>query len=150
MSKAWYVRQTGTVYGPYGSRKLKEMAINGEISRDCEVSNDQSGPWTPIERLKGIQFAAATPPPKLQPTAGSFTELVSKKSTGTVQTIELTSKKFKIIQIAGFLIGLPGAAICIYAFAMKSVAILSLGGSIFAVGFIVTLIGAVLAWWHHG
>ncbi len=66
------------------------MAINGEIPRDCEVSNDKSGPWTPIEKLKAIQFAAEAPPrnlqfaavprpPKSNPTIGNFTKLACQQ-----------------------------------------------------------------------
>lgn len=149
MTKSWYVRQADSVYGPYGSRKLQEMAINGEISQDCEVSNSEKGPWITAEKLKGIQFAAA-PPPKINTSVDLATDLVSTKSTGAVQTIELTSKKFKLVQIIGFLIGLPGGAICLYSLSIKSFALLPFGASIFLVGLLITLAGAVLAWWHHG
>ena len=62
MAREWYIKQAGTLRGPYGSSRLKQLIVNGKVDRGAEVANSSDGPWHSINRIKGIQFPSPDEP----------------------------------------------------------------------------------------
>lgn len=50
----WLIRHNGKQVGPVGSAKLKELARNGRLSKDCEVQQVGTEGWHPITKIKGL------------------------------------------------------------------------------------------------
>ncbi len=92
MAKAWFIQQTGKVYGPYSSARLKELAAAGQISSDAHVSNFLDGPWHPISRVKGLKIPttlASAAPLLVQ------TREIPSQSAGMVTTKQPRSGQFR-------------------------------------------------------
>jgi hypothetical protein len=61
MASEWFVRGGGKVYGPLDSSKLRQLVADGKINESTDVSQSQSGPWSPAGKVRGL-FGNATPP----------------------------------------------------------------------------------------
>ena len=140
MPKIWYVKQQNQVYGPYGSSKLRSMALNDEIQPSSQISNYEDGPWKHAERLKGLEFSAP-PPPK--------TNQQSESPSG-VQTIQLTAKKIKVIYAIGIIVGFIGFAVLMGGGLLESGLLAITGGLLFLGGIVVASYAKLQQWWNHG
>lgn len=60
MASVWFVRQTGKVYGPVDSSRLKKLASAGKLLRDSGIAKQRQGPWTQASQVRGL-FAEASP-----------------------------------------------------------------------------------------
>lgn len=61
----WFVRQSGSVYGPFDSARLKKLADARKILPTSEVTKQLPGPWSQASLVRGL-FTPATPAgPKL-------------------------------------------------------------------------------------
>lgn len=50
----WFVRQTGKVYGPFDSVRMRKLAAAGKLLRDSGVAKQVGGPWTQASRVRGL------------------------------------------------------------------------------------------------
>ena len=53
MTNDWFFQVMGLVRGPVDSRTLRELAVDGEITRDTFVRR-QDGDWITADRVKGL------------------------------------------------------------------------------------------------
>jgi hypothetical protein len=54
MAALWFVRGNGKVYGPLDSARLKQIAAEGKINEATEVAQNQTGPWYPAGKVRGL------------------------------------------------------------------------------------------------
>jgi len=57
MSKQWYVKQDGKVFGPMPSATLRDYVTEGRVTARAEVAYSATGPWCPVTDVKGLAFA---------------------------------------------------------------------------------------------
>jgi hypothetical protein len=67
MAALWFVRGGGKVYGPLDSARLKQLAAEGKINEGTDVAQNQSGPWYPAGKVRGLFDANAAPAPAYVP-----------------------------------------------------------------------------------
>jgi hypothetical protein len=67
-----------------------------------------------------------------------------------VQTIQATAKRWKALQGVGVLLIVVGFTLTFIAFALKAFALLSVGGTLIALGVPFYIVGRVGGWWFHG
>lgn len=61
MATQWYYNHDGQNCGPIDGSQLKELAVNGTISRDTLLWKDGMKDWVPARKVKGL-FAEPPPP----------------------------------------------------------------------------------------
>jgi hypothetical protein len=54
MAANWFVRQSGKVFGPFDSSKLRQLTAAGKITPQTELSQGANGPWAPAGNVKGL------------------------------------------------------------------------------------------------
>lgn len=71
MSTNWFVKQHNKTYGPFSSKKLKELAAQSKITSHTLVRQGTDSSWVPAQTVKGL-FDSATKPsgPSEQPAVG--------------------------------------------------------------------------------
>ena len=62
----WFVRQSGKVYGPFDSARLKKLADANKIRRDSEVTRHLPGPWAKADRVRGLFDDEAGQEPEIE------------------------------------------------------------------------------------
>jgi hypothetical protein len=67
-----------------------------------------------------------------------------------VQTVELTSKKWKLHQLIGFLVAIAGCILFPIGLRLQDSAIFGVSVLALGVGWIWLLWASIMAWWHHG
>lgn len=73
-------------------------------------------------------------------------ETLQKRTSSEVQTIEQTSKKWKLLKLIGTLVMLAGMPGCIMVLTGNSSHLVPY---IFMAGALVYTVGGLGAWWHH-
>jgi hypothetical protein len=63
MTSEWYARLGGETLGPLNDRQLKQLAIQGKVTREVLVSRSGNGPWVPAGKVKGL-FSEGQPTPE--------------------------------------------------------------------------------------
>lgn len=73
MAALWFVRGGGKVYGPLDSARLKQLAAEGKINEATEVAQNQSGPWYPAGKVRGLFDSSAATAPTYAPAPAPIT-----------------------------------------------------------------------------
>ncbi len=101
-------------------------------------------------------YAAPPPDSELQQIASAARSRrgggkVGGSGRGRIQTIELTAKKWKGMQVLGALVILAGAVGVFVGVNSKGGEMVSIAGGVgCGVGLIIVIVAKSLAWWHHG
>ena len=64
--------------------------------------------------------------------------------------IELTAKKYKAMQLIGFVVAVFGGLLLAPGLVVNNVPLVSVGAVVLFGGLVTNWIGRGLAWWHHG
>ncbi len=67
MSEKWYYTQSGQVHGPIPARELKRLAQSGELRPTDSVRRGDQGQWVRANKVRGLQWTAASSDAKPQP-----------------------------------------------------------------------------------
>lgn len=70
MADGWFFESDGEQQGPIPAVKLRQMAVDGSLSRDTKVMKEGWPDWVAAEKVKGLFTEARTPapePPKPKP-----------------------------------------------------------------------------------
>ena len=70
MASEWYVRLGAETLGPLNDRQLKQLVIQGSVTREVLVSRSGNGPWAAASKVKGL-FSEGQPAPEASPVATS-------------------------------------------------------------------------------
>ena len=110
----------------------------------CNVSLDgEAEPGDEIECPScGNTFVMPAPARK------KFT--VSAANAKPVQTIQKTSKKYKICTIIGWLFAIPALVLFLLAYNQMSIPLLIAGAVLFVIGLAFALYAKIGAWWTNG
>jgi hypothetical protein len=89
MSK-YHVRIAGSVYGPFTTEQLQQMAASGRLNGQAELSQDRQS-WMPAATLLGTAFShasqAARSTPSSEPTQGARVAIPSKSAAGYLASL---------------------------------------------------------------
>ena len=166
MASRWYYKVMGEELGPVSATELRQLAQRGVLDLDAPVRNESSD-WVSAGKVRGLFPPASRSPaplglaikPKQPKPQAAPPQPANNTSEERVVTIELTSKKWKKIQLSGCLISafsffglfLAGAFLTETRNSSAFSGLLSLlliGGLLF--GLVRFLYGRFGAWWHHG
>ena len=66
------------------------------------------------------------------------------------QSIELTAKKYKAMQLIGFAVAAVGMLLLVPGIGLNNGILVTIGAVVLFGGLIANWLGRGLAWWHHG
>jgi hypothetical protein len=152
----------GQQYGPYREEVIIGWIQEGRLFTGASVWCSGMADWTPLESTLpfSLYCGVVTSPPVGTQVARGTDQHHSrpplwKPQPGDVQTIEKTSKKWKLRMLVGCFISVVGIVVVavgvnetVRSHEPSGTAIV---GSLMVVGgILIFVIAKLLAWWHHG
>lgn len=133
----WYFKKSDLVLGPLTDAGLKTLANSGDIRPDTFVRLEDTGQWVLARKVKKL-----------------FTEAqlaeIAVEVTPPVQIVELTAKKYKAMQLAGFAVALFGGFLFLPGIGYSNGILVAIGAVALLGGIAVNWLGRGMAWWNHG
>lgn len=65
----YYVKNDGSVTGPYSGSQLKALAEKGEVTIDNMIAESDQGPWVPARSVRGLFVSQSSALPSAQQAA---------------------------------------------------------------------------------
>lgn len=122
----YYLIENGSKRGPFTINQIRSMWNAGSINQLTMFSTEGDPSLRPLKVIISEIEASVAP-----------------ASTGTVQTIQATSKKWKVVKLVSYAMMFSAIPFC-YAGAMV------FGVFLFGVGLIATIAASLGAWWENG
>jgi len=74
----------------------------------------------------------------------------STEQKSNTHQIELTAKKYKAMQLIGFVVAAIGMLLLVPGIGLNNGILVAIGATVLFGGLIANWLGRGLAWWHHG
>lgn len=141
-SSPWFVSSGGQQHGPISDQEVQALLARGALKPNDLVWRDGFPEWRPA----AVVFAVQQPPGAIVPPPLTL----ANGSDPQIQTVQLSAKKFKAIQLVGFVVFFPALmTACVSSDKVGSV-VTPISGVVGLVGFLLIVYGKIMAWWHHG